>query len=138
MRILRFNIGSLLGVILFLGVGFAALRESNDLWDSGLFTLTVGILPVGVLLAIHRDQAKRAFWVGFALFGWGYLGMSLVPSFESRLLTTKGLAYVDSKAPGRASGVTTLVLSAIGSYGSGNQMQNVALTIDGTKLATPS
>ena len=36
MRRLRFNIANLLGVILFLAVGFAALRESSDLWESGV------------------------------------------------------------------------------------------------------
>ena len=41
MRRIRFSIASLLGVILVLGVGFAASRESNDLWESGLFTLTL-------------------------------------------------------------------------------------------------
>jgi hypothetical protein len=138
MRNLRFNIASILGVILFLAVGFAALRESNDYWDSGLFTLTLGVLLVSILLSIHRSQAKRALWIGFALAGWSYLGLSLVPSIESRLLTTKGLAYLDSKVPGRPSGVTNLLLSAIGSGGSANQIQNVAFTVDGTKPATPS
>jgi hypothetical protein len=138
MRNLRFNIANILGVIMFLGVGFAALRGANDYWDSGIFTLTLGVLLVSILLAIHRTEAERAFWIGFALFGGCYLAMSLIPSIESRLLTTKGLAYLDSKVPGRPSDVTTLVLSAIGSYGSGNQMQNVALSIDGTKLATPN
>jgi hypothetical protein len=90
MRNLRFNIASILGVILCLAIGFAALRESNDYWDSGLFTLTLGVLLVSVLLSIHRSEVKQAFWIGFALFGWGYLGLSPVPSVESRLLTTKG------------------------------------------------
>ena len=40
--------------------------------------------------------------MGFALFGWAYLGLSLVPSIESRLITTKALAYLDSKVPGRS------------------------------------
>jgi hypothetical protein len=136
MRNLRFNIASILGVILFLAVGFAALRESNDYWDSGLFTLTLGVLLVSVLLSVHRSQAKRAFWIGFALFGWGYLGLSLVPSIESRQLTTKGLAYLDSILPGRTLRVSNLVLTGTASGGSGSQIQSVAFTIDGTKLAT--
>ena len=104
MRRIRFNIASLLVVVLFVAVGFAALRESNDLWDSGLFTLTLGVLLISILLAIHRTESRRAFWIGFALFGWIYLGLSLVPSIESRLMTTKALAYLDSKVPGRSSG----------------------------------
>jgi hypothetical protein len=138
MRNFRFNIATILGVILCFGIGFAALRESSDLSESAIFTLTFGVLLVSILLAVHRSDAKRAFWIGFALFGWCYVALAQVPPIESRLLTTKGLAYLDSKVPGRPSSVTTLVLSSIGSYGSGNQMQNVALTIDGTKLATPN
>src|ERR1700722_4329767 len=97
MRKFRFNIANLLAVILVLGVGFAALRESSDLWESGIFTLTLGVLLISILLAVHRSEKRRAFWLGFALFGSAYLGMSLVPSIESRLITTKGLHYLDSK-----------------------------------------
>ena len=99
MRRLRFNIANLLGVILVLGVGFAALRESSDLWESGVFTLMLAALLISILLAVHRTESKRAFWIGFALFGWIYLGLSLVPSIESRLITTKALAYLDSEVP---------------------------------------
>ncbi len=80
MRRIRFNIASLLVVVLILGIGFAALRESSDLWDGGIFSLTLGVLLVSILLAIHRGDARRAFWLGFALFGGGYLVLSLVPS----------------------------------------------------------
>jgi hypothetical protein len=97
MRRFRFRLGTLLIAIIVLGVGFAALRESNDTWDCGVFNLTLGILLVSTLLAIHRSGKKRAFWLGLGLFGWAYLGLTLVPSLESRLITTKLLAYVDSK-----------------------------------------
>jgi len=96
---LRFNIASLLGVILILGVGFAALRESSDLWESGVFTLTLAALLITILFAVHRIESRRAFWIGFALFGWIYLGLSLFPSIESRLITTKALAFLDSEVP---------------------------------------
>jgi uncharacterized membrane protein len=69
MRRIRFNIASLLGVISVIGVGFAALRESSDLWVSSLFTLTLAALLISILLAIHRTEKRRAFWLGFALFG---------------------------------------------------------------------
>jgi hypothetical protein len=96
---IRFHIGSLVILVLILGVALAALRESNDLWDSGVFSFTIGVLLISVVLALHRTGPKRAFWVGFALFGAVYLGLSLIPSIESRLITTKALAYVDSKLP---------------------------------------
>ena len=135
MRKLRVSIASLLGVILILGVGFAALRESSDLWDSGVFALTLAALLISILLAVHRTESRRAFWIGFALFGWIYLGLSLVPSIESRLITTKALAHLDSKVPGRSLAFTAR-LSGKGSVAPGNQTQNLALTIDGNQLAT--
>ncbi len=97
MRKFRFNIASLLTVILVLGVSFAALRQSTDLWESGLFTATLGILLISILLAIHRTESKRAFWIGFALFGTIYLGLTLMPSIERRLITTKALATLGLK-----------------------------------------
>src|SRR5215472_6201067 len=111
---IRFTIASLLVVVLVVAVGFAALREASDLWDSGAFTLTLVVLLVSILLAVHRTESRRAFWLGFALFGWAYLGLSLVPSIEPRLLTTKALAYLDSKVPGRSVGV--LAFSPDGKY----------------------
>jgi hypothetical protein len=99
MRRFRFHIGTLIILVVVLGVSFAALRESNEIWDHGVFTLTLVILLTSVLLAIHRSEKKRAFWLGFALFGAAYLGLTLVPSIESRLATTRALAFLDSKLP---------------------------------------
>ena len=80
MRRFRFHIRTLVIVVLLLGVGFATLRESNETWDSSIFSLVLGVLPISILLAIHRtnhrtDQ-RQAFWLGFALFGSAYLGFS--------------------------------------------------------------
>ncbi len=99
MRRFRFHLGSLVTLVLVLGVGLAALRESNTIWDSGIFSAAAGVLLIAVLLATHRTEKKRAFWIGFALFGWVYMGLSLVPSVESRLITSRGLACLPSKIP---------------------------------------
>ncbi len=96
MKRIRFNIASLLGVVLVLGIGFAALRESSDLWESSIFSITLVVLLISIMFAIHRTETRRAFWIGFAVFGWIYLALTLVPSIESRLITTEGLAYLDS------------------------------------------
>jgi MFS family permease len=99
MRRFRFHLGTLVMLVLLLGVGIAALRESNDTWDSGIFSITLGVLLISILLAIHRTERRRAFWLGFALFGSAYLGLALVPSIESRLITTRVLTFLDSKMP---------------------------------------
>jgi hypothetical protein len=101
MRRIRFRIANLLVLVLFLAVGLAALRAATEPWDKALFGGTFVLLLVSVLLAVHRPGRARAFWLGFALFGWAYLVASLVPSVEARLPTTRALAYLDAKVPGR-------------------------------------
>jgi hypothetical protein len=98
MRDFRVNIVSILGAVLFVGFGFAALRQADDLWNSSLFSLTIGFLLAAVLLAIYRTEARRAFWIGFALFGWGYLSVSLIPLTQSRLITTKPLVLLNHQS----------------------------------------
>ncbi len=99
MRRFRFSIASLLGVILFISVALAALRASTDLWDGCLLGLALTVLLTATLLAVHRRDRKRAYWLGFALFGWTYLIASQIPPLESRLPTTKGLAYLGAARP---------------------------------------
>jgi hypothetical protein len=138
MRRIRFTIASLLGVVVFVAVAFAALREATDLWDSGVFNLTLLTLLSAVLLATHCTDRKRASWLGFALFGWAYLVASLVPPVESRLLTTKGLAYVDSKLSDRVIAVTFSVTTPGGSTTAGRAVQALAFSPDGKTLAVKS
>src|SRR5579864_2027208 len=92
----RFSIASLLGAVFFVAIAIAGLRAASDLWDSILFTTTLALLLISTLLAVHRQDRRRAFWVGFALFGSAYLVASLVTPVESRLLTTKALASLDA------------------------------------------
>jgi hypothetical protein len=138
MRRSRFNIANLVAIIFILGVGFAALREATDLWDSSIFSLTLGVLLISILLAIHRSENRRAFWLGFAVFGWVYLGLALIPSIESRLITTKALAYLDSKVPRRSSKVFIYLLSNIRSRSPSTKAPNLAFTPDGKQITATS
>ena len=38
--------------------------------------MTQAILGVAVLAVVYRRQERRAFWLGFALFGWGYMALT--------------------------------------------------------------
>jgi hypothetical protein len=75
----------------------AAFRDPTDAWDSGVLGLIPLILLTAILLVVHRIKPKRAYWLGFALFGWVYLIASFVPPVESKLPTTKALSYLESK-----------------------------------------
>lgn len=97
MRRFRFSIASLLGVVLFISVALAALRASTDVWDGCLLGLVLLILLTAILLAVHWTERRRAYWLGFALFGWTYLIASMIPPIGSRLPTTKGLAYLGTR-----------------------------------------
>lgn len=100
-----------------------------------MFTLTLGVLLTSILLAIHRSEKSRGFWLGFALFGSVYLGLSVLPSIESRLITTKALTYLNSKVPGRPMKSYT-INSGIGSGSPSNQVQSIFLSVDGNQAAT--
>jgi len=95
----RFHLGTLVIIVVLSAVGLAPLRESNEIWDSGVFSITLGVLLISILCAIHRTKKRRAFWLGFALFGSAYLGLSIVPSIESRLITAKAFTFLNSKMP---------------------------------------
>jgi hypothetical protein len=53
MRRPRFTIATLLVAVVLAAVGLAGLRESDQRWDSDLFTATLGVMSLSVLLAVH-------------------------------------------------------------------------------------
>jgi hypothetical protein len=131
MRRFRFSIASLLGVVLFVAVGVAALRAADDAWDCGVLGQNLLALLTAVLLAVHRADRKRAFWLGFVLFGGVYEAASLIPAIEGRLPTSKGLAFLDSKVPGRPVSLRVLV-TGTGSALHASTVQGIAFSADGT------
>jgi hypothetical protein len=100
------------------------LRESSDLWETGVFTLTLTALLISVLLAIHRTESRRSFWIGFAVFGWTYLAFTFMPSIKSRLITTKALGYLRSKLSQRSLKINTVQHTGSWSLAPRNQLQN--------------
>jgi hypothetical protein len=96
MRRFRFSIASLLGVVLFVAVAASAFRLATDAWDSAVLVTTVLSLLIGVLLTVHGSELKRAYWLGFVLFGASYLAASLIPPLETRLPSSRLLALRDS------------------------------------------
>lgn len=102
MRRIRCSIANLLRIVLFTGIALAALRSGSPLWGSLLFTSAVAAMLVAVVAAVHRRDERRAFWLGFALFGWGYLLLCLVPEARSQLATTALLDFLHARVFGRS------------------------------------
>ena len=67
---------SVSGVILLVaasGIGLAALTSPTAEMANALFTMAGACLLFALLAIVYRRGARRAFWAGFATFGWGYL-----------------------------------------------------------------
>jgi hypothetical protein len=77
---LRASMAMMLTVVGLTAVGFAALRVSSRLWACVCVSSAILALVVSIAGIIYRRGSTRAFWVGFALFGWTYLIVSLGPA----------------------------------------------------------
>ena len=63
------------GVVLVASLGLTGLALGLAIWAGATFLVTCGVLSLAVVGAVCRGGAGRAWWLGFALFGWGYLGL---------------------------------------------------------------
>jgi hypothetical protein len=77
MRAMRFPIRGLMGLILVVALGMAALRNVSATWAGVMFLLTCGVLSLAAVGVVCRHDDERAWWLGFSLFGWGYLQLSM-------------------------------------------------------------
>jgi hypothetical protein len=73
MRRPQFSLRWLLGLTALVALACTALINASDTWAMLLHSSLLASLLVAVLRAAYRRGAVRAFWVGFALFGWVYL-----------------------------------------------------------------
>jgi hypothetical protein len=75
----QFSLRALLGAAVFVAVACSSLLYASETIASLVFTATVLVLLAAVVAAVCRRGAARAFWVGFAIFGWGYLWLAIWP-----------------------------------------------------------
>ncbi|HEV3120252.1 MAG TPA: hypothetical protein VGY53_00045, partial [Isosphaeraceae bacterium] len=73
MRAPRFSIAGLMGLVLATSLGLAALRYASPTLAGVVLMVTCSALALAVVGVACRGEAERAWWLGFALFGWGYL-----------------------------------------------------------------
>ena len=72
----RTTILGLMGLVLLMALGFAALRSASLLWASAMFTTAVIVLSASVLGVFANRGPSRLPWLGFATFGWIYFLMT--------------------------------------------------------------
>src|SRR5688572_18840254 len=69
----RFTLKHLFLWTAIIAVACVALRNANGLWAAVLLGLACLAMAAAILLVIFRQDAGRAYWIGFATFGWLYL-----------------------------------------------------------------
>jgi hypothetical protein len=130
MSSLRIKVSGLLSVVLLASMAFAALRSASDSWDRGVLALTLLALLSAVVLAVHRTDRHRAYWLGFVLVDGTYLGASLVPQIEYRLPATRALVWAESRLHVRPELIHESGLVP-GPGGRGNTIRSLGLLPDG-------
>ena len=76
MRWFRLSIAGMMALVLFLSLAFTALRYSSGIAAGITCLLSLGILLLAVPGVVYQRSGGRAFCLGFALFGWGYIAMA--------------------------------------------------------------
>jgi hypothetical protein len=94
MRTIRFPISGLMGAVLVVALGLAAMRNASETWAGIIFLLTCAVLGLAIVGTICRGDGERAWWLGFAIFGWGYM---VLASWSSVTLPT--MALLDAIGP---------------------------------------
>jgi len=59
-----------MGVI---ALGCVALRSASTFWVAVMLGLVLLTMTAAIFFAVFRQGAERAYWIGFATFGWVYL-----------------------------------------------------------------
>jgi hypothetical protein len=72
-RSIRFSIAGLMGVVVIVAVGLAALRKGSEAFAGVIFLTTSGVLGLAVLGAALAEGRPRQIWLGAAIFGTGYM-----------------------------------------------------------------
>jgi hypothetical protein len=79
----RVTIRSAMALVVFAGVGLAALRDASMWWVGGVLACLIGLLLTACIGAMYRTGRERAFWLGIVVFGGGYLLLARVLSSDS-------------------------------------------------------
>lgn len=68
----RFSLITMMVTIAFTALCTSALRSGSLKWFRAFYGVTLFTLLVAIISARYRPSRERAFWFGFAVFGWGY------------------------------------------------------------------
>ncbi len=75
----RFSLMGLLVTVLFVAMVCGAVTVGSIYLIELVSVATAVMLLATILGIIYRSGSARAFWIGFAVFGWGYYVLQLSP-----------------------------------------------------------
>ena len=79
----RFSLRSLLCAVAFIAVALASLMQPWRSWCPSLvLTVTLFLLLVAIPASFLASGRERAFYVGFAVVGWGYFLLAYAPALD--------------------------------------------------------
>jgi hypothetical protein len=79
----RFSLKALLAAVTLAGVGVFALLNASPIWVTVVCSATVLTFLTALLALACGPSPRRAFWIGLAIFGLGYLVLTQTPFGES-------------------------------------------------------
>ncbi|HVC98824.1 MAG TPA: hypothetical protein VND64_34485 [Pirellulales bacterium] len=71
----HFSLLAMFGFVAVVAVACAALARPSQLWLVVVSASSLGCLFYAVLAAAYGRNARRAFWLGYAAFAWGYVAL---------------------------------------------------------------
>ena len=95
---MRFSLLTLLCITTIVAAGFSIVLTVPVPWLAGWISMGCLWILLGATLGImHSNGQRRAFWVGFAIFGWG--NITAFSAFWHILPTYAVVEYVRSLGP---------------------------------------
>jgi hypothetical protein len=68
-----------MAIVIGVAFSFAALRNADRFWADVTYALAVLSVSAALLGAIVRKGTTRLPWIGYAVFGWTYVLLDLLP-----------------------------------------------------------
>jgi hypothetical protein len=104
MRRPRVSIAGLMGVVVLAALGFAAIRLGPEATSGAMTLVTCAVLLLAIVGAVSRQGGRRAWWLGFALFGWAYLVAAYFSSPDGPEFPTIALSSAVASRAGASDG----------------------------------